>query len=216
VGGAQLGLVVYMGLHVGEENAAHECYGMAGALAEACLATSQSKLGKIFSHYRKKQYPNMESFFDELAKAFVEAFFPTHAATAFNFLFDVLDKLEENWKGASSTERSCARCACVRVRWCVRLVVCSRHVLRSNAGGSAVAAAGYHKAVLVLLRYLTAEVDLVILPQPKVHYRTHDTHDTYDTTRHTRRLRNKTQAAYFWERVRACSWPSGCRAWRDS
>lgn len=128
-----LGLVVYMGLHVGEENAAHECYGMAGALAEACLATSQSKLGKIFSHYRKKQYPNMESFFDELAKAFVEAFFPTHAATAFNFLFDVLDKLEENWKG-----------------------------------GSAVAAAGYHKAVLVLLRYLTAEVDLVILPQPKL------------------------------------------------
>jgi hypothetical protein len=117
VGGAQLGLVVYMGLHVGEENAAHECYGMAGALAEACLATSQSKLGKIFSHYRKKQYPNMESFFDELAKAFVEAFFPTHAATAFNFLFDVLDKLEENWKGASSPDR-------VRVRWCVCGGVC--------------------------------------------------------------------------------------------
>jgi hypothetical protein len=33
-----------------------------------------------------------------------------------------------------------------------------------------VAAAGYHKAVLVLLRYFTAEVDLVfpILPQHKV------------------------------------------------
>jgi len=37
-------------------------------------------------------------------------------------------------------------------------------------GGSAVAAAGYHKAVLVLLRYLTAEIDMVfpILPHHKL------------------------------------------------
>jgi hypothetical protein len=113
--------VVFLGLHVGEDNAAHECYGIAGALAEACLATSQNKLGKIFSHYRKKQYLNMEAFFDELAKAFVEAFFPTHAATAFNFLFDVLDKLEENWKGTaacSSTGVLCrAHCSSCSVRF---------------------------------------------------------------------------------------------------
>lgn len=108
---------------------------MAAALAEACVATSQNKLGKIFSHYKKKQYTNIETLYEELAKAFAEAFFPTHASNAFTFLFNILSKLEENWKG-----------------------------------GSAVAAAGYHKAVLVLLRYLSAEIDLVfpIFPQKRV------------------------------------------------
>jgi len=93
----QLGLVVHLGLNMGQD----ECTSMAAALAEACVETSQNKLGKIFSHFKKNHYPDMESFFEEFARVFVEAFFPTHAAPSFSFLFNILDKLEESWMGAS-------------------------------------------------------------------------------------------------------------------
>jgi hypothetical protein len=74
-----------------------------------------------------------------------------------------------------------------------------------------VAAAGYHKAVLVLLRYFTAEVDLVfpILPQHKV-----------SKLFTLLRLRSGFTAAVNTDALASVcgwgtSWPSGCRASRD-